>query len=70
MENALDIYSISFIALLGISTTILICLAILRMVKYIIKFYKKNAQRKARKKMRVMRNNEIIKRNRNISAVL
>lgn len=69
MENLLDYYSISFIALLGISITILICLAILRMVKYIIKSYEKNARRKARKKMRMIRNNEIIKRNRSISAM-
>lgn len=70
MENALDIYSISFITLLGISITILICLALLRLVKYLVKSYKKNEQRKARKKMRMLRNDELIKRKQNISAIL
>jgi hypothetical protein len=69
MENAIDFYSISFIALLGISITVLICLAILKMVKYCIKTYRRNARREARRKMRVLRN-EVIKKNQSISAIL
>ena len=69
MENAIDFYSISFIALLGISITVLICLAILKMVKYCIKTYRRNARREARRKMRVLRN-EVIKKNQNINAIL
>lgn len=69
MENAYDFYSISFIVLLGISITVLVCLLIFKIVKSILKSYQRNARREARRKMRVLRN-EVIKKNQNISANL
>ncbi len=64
MENIIDLYTISFIILLGVTIAGLIGIMIFRLVKSIRKTYKKNARREARRKMRVMRN-ELIKNNRN-----
>jgi hypothetical protein len=64
MENIIDLYTISFIILLGVTIAGLIGIMIFRLVKSIRKAYKKNARREARRKMRVMRN-ELIKNNRN-----
>ena len=64
MENALDLYTISFITVLGLTIATLVCLLILRIAKFLIKSYQKNARRNARRKMRVLRN-EVIKNNRN-----
>ena len=71
MENVADLYTISFIILLGVTIATLVCLLILRIVKIFIKSYQKNTRRNARRKMRVLRN-ELIKntRNQNISAML
>lgn len=69
MESAIDFYSISFIFLLGVSITVFVCLLIFKIVKSTLKAYRRNARREARRKMRVLRN-EVIKKNKNISAIL
>ena len=70
METAKDYYTIFFVVLLGFSITVLICLLIIKIVKKLMYKYKKNAERKARKKMRMLRNREAIKKNQNINSVL
>ncbi len=70
MENAYDFYSISFIVLFGITIILLIGLLIYKIVKSILKSHQRNTRRNARKKMRVIRNNEVIKKNQSISAIL
>ena len=69
MENILDYYSIFFVVLLGFSIAVFICLLLYRMVKYILKSYQKKERRKARRKMRVLRN-EMIKKNKNTNSIL
>ncbi len=70
METVKDYYTIFFVVLLGFSITVLICLLIIKIVKKLMYKYKKNAERKARKKMRMLRNREAIKKNQNINSVL
>jgi hypothetical protein len=71
MENAFDLYTISFIVLLCLTLATLVCFLILRIAKIFIKSYQKNARREARRKMRKLRN-DMIKNNinKNTSAML
>ena len=71
MENSIDFLIALFFIIIGITILYIISVLILKMVKHIIKTNKRNAQRKARKKLRVLRN-EMIKTNlnRNVSAIL